>query len=86
MKTYECVTTRDGMYARPITLADAAGLAANKGAARLIVEAPDSFQARQIAAGYNAAANAGEAYQRFTVTFRGPGAAVPVVSRLQVSQ
>lgn len=83
MKTYECVMTDGGMYARPITLEEAPALASNTGKARLVVSAPDSWQARQIAAGFNAASNAGTAAESYTVTMRGPGRSVPVIARAE---
>jgi hypothetical protein len=86
MKTFEYVELRFGVTVQPMTLKRAATLSSNRGRARLIVAAPDSWQARQTAAAYNAAANAGTAADRFAVTMRGPGRAVPVISRRDVAQ
>lgn len=84
MKTfvYEYVQMRFGATVQPITLERAATLATNNGRARLVIAARDSDHAGAIGRAYNAAANAGTVAERFTVTFRGPRAAVAVISLL----
>ena len=58
-KLYECGQAAGGVYARAITPDNPATPATNRGHARLIVAAPDSWAARQIAALEKALAGAG---------------------------
>jgi hypothetical protein len=82
-KLYECWQASGGGCARPITPENPATPATNRGAARLIVAAPDSWAARQIAAGFNAASNAGTAGDSYVVTMRDGFA---VISRAESGQ
>jgi hypothetical protein len=82
-KLYECGQAAGGVYARPITPDNPATPATNRGPARLIVAAPDSWTARQIAAGFNAASNAGTAGESYTVAMRDGFA---VIARAEAGQ